>query len=147
MREARVEKGLLVIESSDVGELGGACCPEYIVTSKYRFTGKNLTEIGKATRRKIYPETRVSFDRGKFSKTISVSMNKDENIKRFIVGASSGQTLSITKTSADAKVSLWRGNAKVATEGERLYAGLRENGDYTFEVRKSRVGNKYFHYL
>src|SRR5258706_11104090 len=31
LRDARVENGLLVVESNDVGEESGACCPEFIV--------------------------------------------------------------------------------------------------------------------
>lgn len=135
LREARIKNGLLVIESSDPGEMGGACCPEFIVTNAYRFDGKKLKEIGKATKRKIYPETRIAFDKGKFGKTFSLKMSADNEIKRFVVGASKDQHLIVTKTSDDAKVTLFKGDAKVSKENNSLIAELNKTGDYIFEIR------------
>ncbi len=135
LRKARVENGLLIVESNDAGELGGACCPEFIVTNTYKFDGKKLKEIGKATKRELYPATRISFDKGKSSQTFPVSIKSDDEIKRFTVGAVKGQTLLVTKTDADAKVSLWKGEADVLEEDDMLIAKLEESGDFIFELR------------
>ena len=134
LRKAWIENRVLTVESSDAGETGGACCPEFIVTNKYRLVGKRLEEVGKETRREIYPATRVKFPKGKFGTTLEVKMGADENIKRFAVGAKKGQTLIVTTTSADAKVSLRRGDAEVMEEEDSLVAKLNDNGDYIFEL-------------
>lgn len=133
-RKAWIDKGLLIVESNDAGKFGGACCPEYIVTSKYRYSGKKLKQVGKSTSREIYPAKRIAFDRGKFSKTFTVKMTADMQIKRFVVGAGKGQTLTVTKTSSDARVSLKSGEAKVLEDGKGLVAKLSETGDYIFEI-------------
>ena len=36
LRAASVVAGMLVVESNDVGEQGGACCPEFVITTKYK---------------------------------------------------------------------------------------------------------------
>ena len=47
LRDASIENGILTIESNDAGKFGGACCPEFVVTNKYRYTGTTLKEVGK----------------------------------------------------------------------------------------------------
>lgn len=135
LREARIENGLLIVESNDAGEMGGACCPQNVVTNKYRFTGKTLKEVGKATKRKLYPEKRIKFNKGKFSKRIRVVMPADKPIQRFVVGASKGQRLIVTKNATAAKVNLWKGDAEVLDEDAKLVATLNKTGDYVFELR------------
>ena len=134
LRKAWIEKGILTVESSDAGERGGACCPEFVVTNQYRYVGRKLKEVGKEHRREIYPASRIKFAKGKFGSTFTLKMGAEENIKRFVVGARKGQTLIVTKTSADAKVSLRRGDANVLEEEESLAAKLNKNGDYVFEL-------------
>ena len=51
LRRTRVENGLLVVESNDVGPEGGACCPQVIVTTTYRVSGGRIAKVGKAIRR------------------------------------------------------------------------------------------------
>ena len=140
LRRAWAEKGLLVVESNDAGKRGGACCPELIVTNTYRYIGKKLKEVGKSTTREIYPPKRVTFERGKFGKTFKITMTADQQIKRFVIGASKGQTLAVTKTSNAAKLSLKRGEANILEEDDGLVAKLSKTGDYVFEI--SNFSNK-----
>ena len=140
LRKAWFNKGLLIVESSDAGKSGGACCPEFIVTSKYRYTGKTLKEVGKSTSREIYPAKRLEFERGKFSKTFSLTMRADQQIKRFVVGAGKGQTLTVSKNSDLVRVNLKRGEANILEEDKGLVAKLKNNGDYVFEI--SNFSNK-----
>lgn len=46
LRTAKVVRGLLIVESNDVGELGGACCPEFVVTTRYRVSNGKLMKTG-----------------------------------------------------------------------------------------------------
>lgn len=136
LREARVLNGLLIVESNDAGEMGGACCPQNIVTSTYRYDGKTLKEVGKATKREIYPAKRVSFDRGKFGKTFNVKMSANDEIKRYKVSAAKGQTLLVTKTSPLVNLGLVKGNqdAEILESDASLVAKLKANREYVFEI-------------
>ena len=54
--DARIEQGLLLVERYAPDESGGgACCPKYIETTKYRWNGQRLVQIGKTTRRRYTP--------------------------------------------------------------------------------------------
>ncbi len=134
LREARIENKVLIVESNDAGEMGGACCPQYILTTRYRLKGKRLKQIGKTSKRKIYPEKRITFAKGKFGKTFMLKMSGDEQIKRFVIGAAKGQTLVVTKDNSVAKLRLWKGDAKVLEEETSLVAKLNKTGDYIFEI-------------
>ena len=134
LRKAWIRDQILIVESNDAGKYGGACCPEYIVTNRYKYSGKRLKEYGKSERRDIYPPRRVKFDRGKFGTTLKVKSGKDDNIKRFVVGAAKGQTLIVTKTSPDVYLTLRRGDAETLEEDSSLVAKLRETGDFVFEA-------------
>lgn len=134
LHDARVEKGLLIVESNGVGELGGACCPEEIITNTYKFDGKELKEIGQAKKRELYPATRISFDKGKTSKTVAVKMSAKENLKRFVVGAAKGQILVATVSDPNARVSMRKGEAEIIEEDTKLTATLNETGDFVLET-------------
>ena len=45
LRESRVENGVLVVAANDVGEMGGACCPEFVVTTRYRLANEKLAAM------------------------------------------------------------------------------------------------------
>lgn len=132
--EGRIEKGVLVIESYDVGEQGGACCPEFVVTSRFKLSGGKLVETGKAERKELYPAQKVSFPKGATSTTVKVKFTKTDDRKRFSLGAGKGQTLRIT-SSEKIYVDLRKGDATVK-EGEGDFtATLNESGDFVIEVQ------------
>lgn len=133
LREARVEKGLLVVESNDVGELGGACCPEFVVTSRYKLSGEKLTETGAADRRELYPSERVSFDRGTSGKTLKIMVPAQE-IKRLVVSARAGQSLMVSIDTDKASVRLLE-DAQVTEGIKNFLARLPKSGDYTIEIQ------------
>lgn len=139
LRQARVENGLLVIESNDVGEMGGACCPEYIVTAKYKVKGNKLEQFGAESRREIYPAKRVEFVRGASKTTITVNLNENDDIKRFVVGARAGQTLTVTAAPSDKtktiEVTLMKGEADADETDNKLTAKLKSSGDYVVQIR------------
>ena len=59
LRDARVENGLLIVESNDAGEDGGACCPQFIVTQRYKLAGRKLIASGKPSRSPVPPDENI----------------------------------------------------------------------------------------
>ena len=133
LREAYVESGLLTVESNDVGEAGGACCPEFVVTSRYKLTGGKLTESGKSSRRELYPKQRINFAKGKSGTTFKTTVEVG-GINRFVVGARAGQTLIVSINAKNASLRLLE-DADVKEETTKLTAKLPKNGNYTFEIQ------------
>jgi hypothetical protein len=138
LRETRVDGGILSIDSNDVGEAGGACCPEYVITSQYKLSGAKLVPVGKPTRRELYPKERLTFARGMSSKTFTVRVDA-QDIKRYTLGARAGQVMSVTLNTGSASLRLL--DDATVTEGENSFtAKLPKNGDYTFEIQN--IDNK-----
>lgn len=139
LREAKIENNLIIIESNDVGEMGGACCPEFIVTSKYRVKGSKLEPSGAESRREIYPAKRVEFAKGTSKATETVKLTEDDDIKRFVVGARAGQTLTVTAAPSDKsktiEVTVFKGEADTTETDNKLTAKLKNNGDYIIQIR------------
>lgn len=133
LRTTRVENGLLVIESNDPGPDGGACCPQIIVTTRYKLTGNRIVRSGKETRRDIYPTERVTFARGSSGKTLRVMIPEGEG-KRFIVGGRAGQTLSVSVDTEQASLRLL-GDAGPKYGINNFMVLLPTSGDYTIEVQ------------
>ncbi|MGQ0543606.1 MAG: hypothetical protein ACT4O9_17470 [Blastocatellia bacterium] len=139
LRSARIIGRFIVIERNDVGEMGGACCPEFVLTEKYRLSGDKVVEIGKATRRDMIPTERVLFAKGTSGKTFTTNIAGGE-AKRFIVGARAGQRLSVSINTDRASLRLL-GEARVTEGINSFVAVLPRNGDYTFEVQNNADNN------
>lgn len=133
--EARIENGLLVIESNDVGERGGACCPEFIVTSRYKITNGKLAVSGKEERRELYPAKKVSFDKGASSTTLTVKFTREDDRKRFSLTARKGQILRVTSP-AKIYVDLHKGKATATDKPDTGFvATFDESGEIVIEVQ------------
>lgn len=135
LRETRVEDGVLVVESNEAGPEGGSCCPQVILTSRYKVTGGKLVPFGKETRRPLYPTERLAFDRGKSGKTMTLQIPVREG-KRFIVGARAGQTLTVSVDKDDASIRLLE-EADVKFGTNNFLVKLPKTGDYTIEVQNN----------
>jgi len=133
LRNTRVENGLLVVESNEAGPEGGSCCPQIIVTTKYKLGAGKIVQVGKETRRDIYPKERVTFARGTAGKTFRVTIPADEG-KRYIVGARAGQTLSVSIDTDKASLRLLE-EADVKFGINNFLVKLPSSGDYTIEVQ------------
>ncbi|HEX8288684.1 MAG TPA: hypothetical protein VF556_11835 [Pyrinomonadaceae bacterium] len=133
LREARIENGTLVVERNDPGENGGSCCPEFVVTTKYKLNGKKLIENGASDRRELYPKQRVTFAKGASGTTFKIAIPGGE-IKRFVVGARAGQTLTASVGSDKSSIRLLE-DADVKEGVNNFTARLPKNGDYTIEVQ------------
>ncbi|MBS1792663.1 MAG: hypothetical protein JSS81_02345 [Acidobacteria bacterium] len=136
IRSAKVENGLLVVDRNDPGKNGGACCPEAAIKSKYRLEGKTLKQVGGDEKRDLYPPQRVRFERGAVDATVDVKLTDEDDIKRFIVSARAGQSLSVYSSSTDVSITLVDGDADVSKDGDSLEATLRQNGDFVIQVQK-----------
>ncbi len=85
---------------------------------------------------------KVSFDKGKTSKTISVKLDKNEPVKWLGFGAAKGQILNLTVDSpgADVRIVDFKGDVssyesyESLQEGKILPAKLTGNGDYYVEI-------------
>jgi hypothetical protein len=137
LRDVKIANGVVTVEANDVSEVGGACCPEFVVTSNFKWNGKKLVEFGKSTRRELYPAQTVAFARGASQALIKTTVAE---IKRFKVGARAGQTMTVKVTSPNINniyLSLVSGDAMV-TEGEHSFtAKLKETGDFVIQVQNS----------
>ena len=131
LRSLTVENGLLVVDANDASEGSGACCPEFALKSTYRLTGDKLTEIGKGIRRELYPAERISFAKGASRKTFTIKLSPDD-LKRYVLGAAEGQTLTVTVNTDAASLRLLGGND--ISDGTKFSAKLEKKGDYVFEV-------------
>jgi hypothetical protein len=133
---AKVSDGILIVERNSPGEFGGSCCPQVIETTRYKWNGKRLAQVGKTESRELYPATRISFKRGSSMSVFDVSIPKGE-IKRFVIGARSGQTLRISSNAKPAKnifYRLVRGDGEEKETANGLNVKLNKNGDYVFDL-------------
>lgn len=135
LRTTRVEKGLLVVESNDPGENGGACCPQVIVTTRYRLAGDRITKVGEETKRDIFPSERVTFERGSSGKTFRRTIAADQGM-RFVVGARAGQTLTVSVDTDKASLRLLE-EADVRFGTNNFLVRLPKTGDYTIEIQNN----------
>jgi hypothetical protein len=132
LRAARVEGGLLVVESNEEGEMGGLCCPEFIITTRYKVVGGKLQQQGKAIKEPIDRAERIRFEKGRSSSTFKAFVPGSES-KKFVVGARAGQTLTVSVSGEFAGVRLITPSEH--NEDKRSFrALLPNNGDYVFEV-------------
>ena len=140
LRGAWVENGLLIIDSNEVGEMGGACCPEYVITTKYKLSAGKLVKSGAPLKRPLVPVTRVTFARGTSGKTFNNVRIPAGEAVRYKVGARGGQKLSVSVSSGDAALRLIE-DAQVTTGINNFLAVLPSNGDYTIEIENTSVGD------
>ena len=133
LRRTRVENGLLVVESNETGPEGGACCPQIIVTTRYKVAGGRIVQSGKETRRDIYPTERVSFAKGTSGKTFRITIPAGEG-KRFIFGARAGQTLTVSVDTDKASLRLIE-EAEVKYGVNNFLVKLPSTGNYTIEAQ------------
>jgi len=132
LRSARVENGLLVIESNDPGQNGGACCPQVVVTTKTRVSNGKLMTVGKEERRDLFPKQRVSFARGASSADVELTIPSDEG-KRLIIGARAGQTLEVTVSNEKISAQL-EDDAQTTDSPNGFRVKLPKNGDYSIRL-------------
>ncbi len=135
LRKAFVETGLLVVESNEPGENGGSCCPQVIVTTKYRLSGDRISQVGEQKRRDIFPTERVTFARGTTGKTFKTTIAAHQG-KRFVVGARAGQTLTVSIDTDQASLRLLD-ETEVKFGINNFLVRLPKSGDYTVELQNN----------
>jgi len=133
LRSLTVEDGLLVIDANDASETSGACCPEFAIKTKTRLSGDKLVEVGKGVRRELYPPERVSFAKGTSGKTFTIKL-APEDLKRYVLGAAQGQTLTVSVNTDAASLRLLGGVDLPTDGGTKFSTKLEKTDDYIFEV-------------
>ncbi|HEY0428309.1 MAG TPA: hypothetical protein VGC76_11045 [Pyrinomonadaceae bacterium] len=134
LRSAKVEKGMFVLERYAVDETGYACCPEFIVTTNYKWNGRELVEVGVPAKRDLYPSTPVTFEKDKNSVNLNVSIPSGK-FKRYVVSGRVGQTLTISTDAKNVAVKLVRGAADVNETARGFLAVLNDNGEFIVQVQ------------
>lgn len=132
LRSVKVEKGMFVVEKYAVDETGGACCPEFIITTNYKWNGREFVEVGIPARRDLYPATPVSFA-GKTSANLNVSLQSGK-FKRYLISGRVGQTLTVSTDAKNIAVRLVRGAADVNENERGFLAVLDDNTDFIVQV-------------
>lgn len=132
LRKIEINEGVVTVEQNDVGEMGGACCPEFAVTTKLKWDGSKFNEIGTPNKRELYPKKRVSFAKGASSTTMTV---KVDEISRFVIGARAGQTLKVSVNSDKVSPSLFEGEADVTDGATSFTAKLKQSGDFVIQLQ------------
>lgn len=132
LRKAWIENGLLLIESNDGERSRGACCPGGTITEKVKLSGSKLLTVGQPIRKDLFPPQRVTFAKGASGATMKLTIPANEG-KRLIVGARSGQTLSVSIDTDKASVDL-DDDADVTNNINGFSAVLPKSGDYTIRV-------------
>jgi hypothetical protein len=133
IRSVKIDKGVFILQQNDVGEAGGACCPEFSVTTMFELKGGKLVQLGKVERRELYPQTRVKFVKGKSFAIIPIKIEKYDQ-KRFVIGARKGQTLSVSSSAKGVSYSLFKGEGDVENTDNGMIVKLNETGDFVFIV-------------
>lgn len=136
---ANIAGGILTVERNAPGDLGAACCAEFIETTRYKWNGKQLVQVGKTESQELYPAERVSFKKGTSFSILSVKLDKYDR-KRFVIGARKGQTLFVSsgiEPSNSLSYDLRRGDGDVETTENGMIVKLKENGDYLVEISNS----------
>lgn len=134
LRSAKAEYGFLEVERNDAGEDGAACCAESYITTKYKWDGNKLAKWGNEVKRELYPAQRVNFPKGSTKTTLKVGVDE---IKRYVVGARSGQTLIVSVNTDKVIPSLNNGDADVSEGVNSFTATLKANGDYVIQLQNS----------
>ncbi len=132
LRDAQIEGGQLIIRSNDPGEGGGACCPQVVVTTRYKVINGKLSQVGKEERRDLFPRQLVAFARGASSASIELTIPAEEG-KRLVVGARAGQTLTVTINTDKISTGLLE-EADITETTGGFVAKLPKGGDYTIQL-------------
>jgi hypothetical protein len=136
---AKIVNQTLIVERNAPGEFGAACCAEFIETTRYKWNGAKLVQVGETTSVELYPAERVAFKKGTSMSIIKVKLDKYDR-KRFIVGARKGQTLFVSsgiEPSNSLSYDLRRGDGDVKTTENGMIVKLKANGDYVVEISNS----------
>ena len=133
LRSAKVEKGLFIVERYAVDESNNACCPEFVVTMNYKWNGREFVEVGIPQRRDLYPATPVTFEKGKTSAILNVSVEGGK-FKRYLIKGSVGQILTVSTDARNIDVRLVRGAADVNENDRGFLAVLNDNSDFIIQI-------------
>jgi hypothetical protein len=137
LRKATVGNGLLVIDQNDPDRNEASCCADYAVISRYRLHGTKLNPVGRPVSRALYRPQRVSFRPGTSKMRLDIEV---EEIKRLLIGARAGQTLTISFASPNREniyASLLEGEADVAAGENGFVARLKQSGDFLVQIQNT----------
>lgn len=136
---AKIVNQTLIVERNAPGDLGAACCAEFIETTRYKWNGSKLNQVGEVESLELYPAERVTFKKRTSLSILKVKLDKYDR-KRFVIGARKGQTLLVSsgiEPSNSVSYELRRGDGDVETTEMGIIVKLKANGDYLVEISNS----------
>lgn len=135
LQTVNIKNGFLFVERND-GEAN--CCADKTLTTKYRWDGKKMVEVGRPISRRLDSTTPIHFDTGASSKVLALEFEQRET-KTFSVRVGAKQV--ITVTSNDKNLNIYPSdfiNVQSITP-EKLDNGAKfvvsGNGNYGFSVQ------------
>ncbi len=142
LQSVKIKNGFLFVERND----GTAnCCADKTLTTKYRWNGKKLVEIGKPVSRRLNSATPIHFAAGKSSKIFELGFEARE-IKTFVVGVISNQTITVTSNAKNVNIYPSDLINTQSVTNEKLADGTKfkvsQNGNYGFSVENLDYDNR-----
>lgn len=128
LQTVRIKDGFLFVERND-GEAN--CCAEYSLTTKYRWNGEKLVEVGKPVRQKLFAAARIRFDKGKSRKTLKIKFEARET-KFFLVGTNAGQIVTVTSNIKNVEIHSSDFHNTESVSEHKIVGGM------TFKVLRNR---------
>ncbi len=142
LQSVKIKNGFLFVERND----GAAnCCAEETLTTKHRWNGRKLVEVGSPVRRKLDSAIPIRFAAGKSSKIFELEFEARET-KTFVVRVSANQTITVTSNAKNVNI---YPNDSINTQSvtnETLTNGTKfkvsQNGNYGFSVENLDYDNR-----
>lgn len=142
LQSARIKSRFLFVERSD-GKAN--CCADETLTTKYRWNGKKLVQVGKPVSRRLDAATAIRFAAGKSSKIIELEFEGRET-KTFVIRASANQTDTVTSDAGNVNIYPSDLINTQSIADEKLADGTKfkvsENGTYGFSIYNLDYDNR-----
>lgn len=142
LQSVKIKNGFLFVERND-GKAN--CCADETLTTKYRWNGKKLVEVGKPISRRLDSAVPIHFAVGKSSKIFELDFEARET-KTFVVRASAGQTIVVTSNAKNLNIYPSDFINTQSISKETLANGTKfkvsQNGNYGFSVENLDYDNR-----
>lgn len=142
LQSVKIKDGFLFVERND----GTAnCCADKTLTTKYRWNGKKLVEVGKPVSRRLDAAVPIHFAAGKSDEIFELEFEARET-KTFTVQVKAGQTIIVTSNAGNTNINPSDIINSQGVNKETLANGTKfkvsQNGNYGFSVENLDYDNR-----
>lgn len=142
LQSVKIKNGFLLVERND-GKAN--CCADETLTTKYRWNGKKLVEVGKPISRKLDSAVPIHFAVGKSSKIFELDFEARAT-KTFVVRVNAEQTIVVTSNAKNINIYPSDFINTQSISKETLANGTKfkasQNGNYGFSVENLGYDNR-----